>query len=195
MPLLPAEPELFPTDLFRETSVHQSMDRAWWVLHTRPRQEKSLARVLFETGIPFFLPQIANRRKVRRSVVVSYVPLFPSYLFLLADGDERVGALATGRVVRSLKVADQAGLWNDLTQVNRLICSGAPLKPEDRLVSGLAVMIRGGPLAGLKGTIVRTSSGQRFIVRVDFIQQGASVLVNDVDLVPVDGCQEPSCRY
>ena len=32
---------------------------------------------------------------------------------------------------------------------------------------------RSGPLAGLKGKILRTASGRRFVVEVDFIQQGA----------------------
>jgi transcriptional antiterminator RfaH len=188
MPLLPAEPELFPSSLFAETVVHHSLDRVWWVLHTRPRQEKSLARVLFETEIPFFLPQIEQRRKVRRLVVTTYIPLFPGYLFLLGNREERLNALTTGRVVRSLEVVDQDGLWHDLAQVNRLICSGAPLTPEKCLNPGQTIMIRSGPLAGLKGTIVRTSSGQRFVVRVDFIQQGASVLLNDFELVPVNEC-------
>jgi transcriptional antiterminator RfaH len=188
MPLLPAEPKIFPSSLFADAAIHQSMDRVWWVLHTRPRQEKSLARVLFETGIPFFLPQIEQRRKVRRLVVTAHIPLFPGYLFLLGDGEERIGALASGRVVRSLEVVDQERLWNDLEQINRLICSGSPLRPEDRLTPGQTIMIRGGPLAGLRGTIVRTSSGRRFVVSVDFIQRGASVLLNDFELVPVDEC-------
>ena len=42
-----------------------------------------------------------------------------------------------------------------------------------------------GPLAGLCGTVVRTASGRRFVVRVDFIQQGASVLLEDCALLPL----------
>jgi ribosomal protein L24 len=50
---------------------------------------------------------------------------------------------------------------------------------------GDVVEISSGPLAGLTGTIVRTATARRFVVTVDFIQQGASVLLDDHTLVPV----------
>jgi hypothetical protein len=34
----------------------------------------------------------------------------------------------------------------------------------------------------MKGTIVRCASGRRFVVEVDFIQQGASVLMDESTL-------------
>ncbi len=183
MPILPPEPALFPEGLFDETELPGG--RAWWVLHTRPRQEKSLARQLHEKGIPFYLPLISRRLRFRGRVMTSRLPLFAGYVFLQADPDERLAALATKRVAQALPVADQAGLWRDLRQVYRLIASGAPVTPEDRLTPGMAVEIREGPLAGLKGKILRTASGRRFLVEVDFIQRGASVLLDDLSLVPV----------
>jgi transcriptional antiterminator RfaH len=136
--------------------------------------------------MPFYLPLARRRLRIRGRAVTSFVPLFPGYLFLLGDRDERVAALATRRVVRALDVADQEGLWGDLRQVYRLIASGAPVAPEDRLVPGAAVEIHSGPLAGLRGVIVRAASGHRFVVQVDFIQRGASVLIDEATLTPVD---------
>jgi transcription antitermination factor NusG len=81
--------------------------------------------------------------------------------------------------VRVLAVVNQDGMWHDLRQVNRLLASGAPITPEDRLAPGDAVEIRTGPLAGLKGKILKTASGRRFVVEVDFIHRGASVLLDD----------------
>ena len=59
MPLLDAEPPLFPLDLF-DDKIDQAVvqDKTWWVLHTKPRQEKSLARELFRREVPFYLPQV-----------------------------------------------------------------------------------------------------------------------------------------
>jgi len=97
-----------------------------------------------------------------------------------------LAALNTRRVVGSLEVTDQEELWGDLRQINRLIASGAPVMPEDQLVPGMMVEIRSGPLAGLKGKILRTASGQRFVVQVNFIQRGASVLMDDFNLAKID---------
>src|SRR5207302_6368574 len=100
-----------------------------------------------------------RRLRVRGRIMTSHVPLFAGYVFLLGDRDERVTALATRRVVQSLEVKDQEGLWRDLRQLQRLISSGAPIKPEDRLAPGMSVEITSGPLAGLKGKILRTAKG------------------------------------
>jgi transcription antitermination factor NusG len=100
-------------------------------------------------------------------------------LFLLARHDEYHFALSTRRVARSLEVNGQSQLWEDLCQIHRLIGSGAAVRPEDRLEPGAPVLIQSGPLAGLRGVIVKTASGNRFVVRVDFIQRGASVLLED----------------
>src|SRR5216683_723888 len=122
MPLLPPEPNVFPDALFTDDSTkHAESDRVWWVLHTKPRQEKSLARQLLEVRIPFYLPTIAQRCMVRNRVLHSHVPLFAGYVFLLADRTERVTALATGRIVRTLEVFDQPAIWHDLSQIHRLI--------------------------------------------------------------------------
>lgn len=180
MPILAAETDIFPASLFDEAPVD---DRLWWVLHTRPRQEKSLARQLVGSRISFFLPQIARRSLVRGRAVTSYNPLFTSYVFLLANDHERIGALSSQRVVHTIKVVDQQKLWHDLRQINRLIGCGAPITPEDRLEPGMNVEIQSGPLMGLKGRIVRSAAKRRFVVEVDFIQKGASVELDDFTLL------------
>jgi transcriptional antiterminator RfaH len=190
MPVLAPEPVLFPDCLFDNRSPEHSV-RRWWVLHTRPRQEKCLARQLYNLQVPFYLPLIARRWRSRGQMLTSHVPLYDGYVFLLADRDQRITALTTHRVVRSLEVSDQEQMWRDLGQTNRLIASGAPVTPEDRLAPGEMVEIRSGPLAGLQGRILRTASGRRFIVQVDFIQRGASVLLDDYTLTRIrdeSGC-------
>jgi transcription antitermination factor NusG len=186
MPFLPPEPNTFPQNLFADDNLDVRHDRRWWVLHTKPRQEKSLARQLLQSQVPFYLPLIERRSIIRGRVMPSHVPLFPGYLFLLGQREERVTALATSRVVHTLEVADQQTLWDDLTQVNRLIHTGAPITPEEKLEPGDLVEITRGPLAGLKGRIIRAASGRRFVVQVNFIQRGASATIDDFNLTAID---------
>jgi transcription antitermination factor NusG len=182
MPILAHEPDLYPEHLFDAWNGWSADASDWWVLHTRPRQEKALARDLCARGIPHYLPLLPRRFVSRGRLLTCYVPLFPGYAFLLADPSDRVAALATGRVVQSLAVRDQQRLWHDLQQIHRLLRSGAQVRPEDRLAPGTKIEIRTGALAGLRGVIQRSVSGHRFIVMVDFIQRGASVLLDDFNL-------------
>jgi transcription antitermination factor NusG len=184
MPILGDEPQIFPDSLF-EPNQDALAQRHWWVLHTKPRQEKSLARQLHVQSIPFYLPQVPKRLRIRKQTVTSYIPLFAGYCFLLAEPDERLAALGTNRIVRPLPVTDQKGLWRDLTQIYRLIGSGAPITAEDKLGPGKLVEITSGPLTGLRGKILERASQRRFMVEVDFIHKGASILLEDFTLAPV----------
>jgi transcriptional antiterminator RfaH len=186
MPVLPAEPNIFPEALLTEEHRQQDSGRAWWVLHTRPRQEKSLARQLHQWHIPFYLPLTKHRWRLRGRTMCSHVPLFAGYVFLWADPQERLASLVPGRVVRPLEVVDQDRLAADLRQIRLLILSDLPIAPEDRLVPGNFVEIRNGPLAGLRGKIVEFASRRRFVVQVDFIKRGASVWLDDYDLEKIE---------
>ena len=149
MPLLRAERSVFPENLFGDSGQSASLGRCWHVARTLPRQEKALARQLCSLQVPFYLPIIARRLRHRRRTLTAHVPLFPGYVFVFANSDERMAELSTRRVAQSLAVIDQAGLWCELRQIEQLIASGAPITPEDRLVPGAKVTIRSGPLAGL----------------------------------------------
>jgi transcriptional antiterminator RfaH len=181
---------LYPDYLLSEEAIADDTEKVWWVLHTRPRQEKSLARQLYRGRIPYYLPLIPHRWRLRGRMVTSHVPLFPGYVFLFGDREERLAALMTNRVVRVLEVPAQVILRRDLQQIYRLITAGLPVTPESQLTPGVMVEITSGPLAGLRGRILRTASGQRFVVQIDFIQQGASVLLEDFTLARV----EPASR-
>jgi transcriptional antiterminator RfaH len=185
VPVLPLEPSVFPEELLTSPEPGHAGERAWWVLHTKPRQEKSTARQLLKHKIPFFLPLASRRSNIRGRIVCSHVPLFPSYLFLWGNRQERISALTTGRIVQSLEVGDQQGLWRDLTQVKRLLDSGVAVRPEGKLIPGATVEISSGPLTGLRGVILTEASKKRFVVQVDFLQQGASVLLDDFYLTPL----------
>jgi hypothetical protein len=181
MPILPPEPDQYPESLFEDPSLKTNM-LAWWVLHTRPRQEKSLGRELYQAKAPFYLPLMSHRFLSRGRTLQSHIPVFGGYVFLLADHEKRSKALSTNRVANSLSVPDQAEMWQDLTNVHRLISSGLPITAADCLEPGTPVEIKTGPLTGLQGVILERASVRRFLVKVDFIHRGASVLLDDVSL-------------
>ncbi len=190
MPILPSEPAINPEDLLAglttdATAQHADDPAKWWVLHTKPRQEKALARQLMELGLAYYLPLFPKRHRIRGRLMTAYVPLFDGYVFLWGSIVERQKAFQTNRVVQAINVKDQDRLTQDLKQVKRLIDTGRPIMPVNALEPGDEVEIRVGPLTGLRGTIIGSSRGQRFMVKVDFIQRGAAIEIEDVDLIPI----------
>lgn len=188
MPILPLEPDIFPEDLLDNGGRAEGMGWGWWALYTLPRREKELMRRLRQMGIGHYGPLIKRRtRSPGGRKRVSYVPLFPSYVFLRGAEEDRYRAVATNCVSRCLAVADPQGLMRDLTQIRRLIASDAPLTPESRLQPGMRVRIRGGSLAGLEGTVIKRRGGARLLVAVEFLQRGASIQLEDFEVEQIQG--------
>ncbi len=183
MSLVELAADRFPHDLL-DALGPAAEGRQWWVLHTRPRQEKAVARDLLAKQAAFYLPLVTRPLRVRGRALASQLPLFTGYVFLLAAAEERAAVLPPRRIASTIRVPDQAEFWADLRQIGRLIAAGEPLTPEDRLAPGDPVEIQSGPLAGVRGTILRAASGDRFVVQVNFIQRGASVLLDKVSLRP-----------
>src|SRR4051795_563495 len=122
MPILPAEPDFYPGDLWEGDGPASSPDRRWWCLHTKPRQEKAAARDLRTRRVAYFLPQVVHEdRTPQGRKTRSIIPLFTSYLFLLGDDRDRIEALKGNRLVNVLEVADQAAIAHDLHQIHQML--------------------------------------------------------------------------
>ncbi len=172
MPLLELEPCIHPENLL-ELPSDPDLGR-WWVLHTRPRSEKALARRFGERGTKYYLPLYGRDWVNRGRRFSSYLPLFPGYVFLFGDTDDRLSALETNLVAHAIPVDDQEQLYNDLARVHSLLTSGAAVTPEDRLGPGDMVQIIRGPLAGLEGKVIRRGKHLKFIIEVQFLRRAVS---------------------
>jgi transcriptional antiterminator RfaH len=178
MPILAAEPSLYPENLL-EDYVDESSERRWWAIYTKSRQEKSLARQLLGMEIPFYLPLVPKTNLIRGRRFTSQIPLFGSYMFLFANEEERIKALTTERIVQLLAAPASQEIAQDLRNVRTLIEAGAPLTLESRLAVGRRVRVKSGALMGLEGVIMSRRGEDRLLVGVQFLQQGASILIQD----------------
>jgi len=178
------QPAMFPDDLF-DGLVAEPSDRRWWVLYTKVHQEKAIARQLHGRKVPFYLPLVEKTSQCRGRRFVSRVPVFASYVFLFGNEEARVWSLATNRLSRVLVVPDPEQIAHDLRQLRQMIASGAPLTVEKRLSRGDLVRVRHGPFAGLDGVVLRRDGTSRLLIAVNFLQQGASVEIDDHMLEPI----------
>ncbi|CAN5886827.1 transcription termination/antitermination NusG family protein [soil metagenome] len=188
MPILSAEPDFYPANLWEGDASRWDGERRWWCLHTRSRQEKSTARHLQSRQISYYLPQVFRESRTpagRR--LRSLIPLFPGYLFLLADDRQRGEALKGNHLANVLEIPDQTGLVHDLRQIHQILTSGMPVAPEPTFPVGTRVRVINGPLIGLVGTIVRRRGHRdRFVATVRYLGQGATIELADWQVEQVE---------
>ncbi len=187
MPILPKQRDIFPADLLDEAGGPAGRgvgDAAHWVaFYTLARREKDLMRKLEAAGVPFYSPLVRRRlHSAGGRVRSSFVPLFPGYVFAPVDDEQRRAALATNSVARWLSIADERMLVCDLRAIKRLIDTDKPLTPEARLEPGQSVRVRSGPMRGMEGVVVKRRGQERLLVAVRFLNQGASIELEDVDV-------------
>jgi transcription antitermination factor NusG len=187
MPILARELDLFPDDLLEQPGLGQEADQRWWAVYTKSRHEKELMRRLRALNIAFYTPLIPRRkRSAAGRTLTTYIALFAGYVFLYGDESTRYRALTTNCVSRWLQVPDGVELTKDLRRIHQLIEAGAPLTPEARLEMGTRVRVRSGPLAGIEGIIIKRAGSTRLQISVNFLQQGASLLLEDHAVERVD---------
>lgn len=186
MPILEREIDIYPEDLF-DLTVQPDEESHWWAVYTRSRQEKELVRALHNLEIPFYCPIIPHRhRSPAGRMRTSYIPLFSNYLFMYSDGFGRYRALQTNLISTTITVVDGLQLTHDLQQIKRLIELDIPLNIEAQLQPGRRVRIKSGSLTGIEGVILKREGRSHLQVAVNFLQQGASVKLEDFEVEPLE---------
>ena len=180
--------DFFPHDvLTRPASSDDAHSRrcAWWLAHTKPRQEKSLAADLLAREVGFYLPLITRKSINRGRTRATRISLFPGYVFVCGNDEDRLLALKTNRVLAAHRVPDGEQLREDLLRFAELISLNAPLLPEARLVEGNRVRVKAGPFRDKEGVVIRRNGKTRLLVAVNYLQQGASLEIDDCLLEPI----------
>jgi transcriptional antiterminator RfaH len=184
VPILASQTDIYPADLLDDRSL-QCGERRWRAIHTRPRQEKALARELEQHQVSFFLPLVPKRSRVRGRVFESQIPLFAGYIFTFGDEFQRQQTLRTNRVVHSLDVQNQSQFFCELRNLRALIAADAPLTLERKLQPGRPVRIKSGPMQGIDGTIITRRGKELLLVAVTLLQQGVTVEIDDFQVEPL----------
>lgn len=156
----------------------------WRVAHTKSRNEKAVAHKLIDKNIAYFLPMSWKAHRVRGQKVKALLPIFPGYLFFCGDEEDRVEVLRTNRVASIIETTNQQKLIEELVQIEQALKSGASLEPHKQLEQGQRCRIVAGPLSDIEGTVLKTQSGARLILKIEMLGQAASTEI-DLDNVEV----------
>jgi len=157
----------------------------WFAAYTTPRHEKRVGQHLEMREIEHYLPLYrAHRKWSDGSRVTLDLPLFPGYIFVCIQRNERVrvlevpGVLAlvggTGGEPASLPEAEIDALRLGLSQRNA--------QPNPLLQVGQRARILSGAFAGMEGVVQRMKYSYRVVLTLDSIMQSFAVEVDGEEL-------------
>jgi transcription termination/antitermination protein NusG len=158
----------------------------WWVVHTKSRNEKALAWDLVRKDVSYFLPMRWKTSRTSDRTIRTLIPLFAGYLFFCGNEDQRVNVLQTNRAAGLISVKDQEKLVHELSQIEFALKSGAVLQPDNYIKEGQLCKVVGGPLAGLRGIVLRSGGSLRLLLQVDMLGQATSVEIDSQFIEPLE---------
>lgn len=166
---------LFPADLLQEEGPPARNDHQWWLVHTKPRQEKKFAEELSRAEIAHYLPVTYCKAVSRGRDRYAWLPLFPGYMFIKCNAEGRLAALKTNRAVAIQPVNDPVLLQRQLATLADLIEQGVPLRVEERIEAGREVEVKSGTLKGKRGIVIRRGGKSRLFIAIAEILGGVSL--------------------
>jgi transcription antitermination factor NusG len=159
----------------------------WYVLRTRSRHEKLVHSQLGDRRIEAFLPLYErwSRWKDRRKKIA--FPLFPGYCFARFPLTERLRVLNCVGVVQLVGLSGHPEPVPDaeIAALERLATTTLQYDPHPFLEEGMEVEVVRGPLAGVRGRLLRKDRVTRLVLAVTLIRQAAVVEIHPADVVAV----------
>jgi transcription antitermination factor NusG len=156
------------------------LDAAWFAVRVRPNHERAAERSLHGLGLEAYLPLHRVRRRWSDRIKEIESVLFPGYVFCRFGYPDRMRVLNSAGV-RSIVSNGKDPLPVDdseIAAVRALLRSGRPILPSPYMQIGQRVVIRDGPLASLRGVVVRARDAWRVVVSVEAINCSIAIEVD-----------------
>jgi transcription antitermination factor NusG len=156
----------------------------WYAVYTSANHERRVAEQFALRNIDHFLPQYESVRKWKDRKVRLQMPLFPGYVFVHLELPNRLQVLQVPGVARLVGFNGQAVAvpQEDVLRVREFLNRGFRAEPHPFLKIGRRICVKAGPLAGMKGVIVRRKNGSRFVISFELIQRSMAIDIDAVDI-------------
>jgi len=151
-----------------------SIQKNWFAIYTKPRNEKKAYDLLVEADIETYLPLVKTLKQWsdRRKWVEE--PLFKSYLFVHISKKEYYKVLNVNGVVRFITFEGKAVPIpeNQINAIKQFINEGEELldNTEDFEVGDEVEVIRGA-MNGLRGRLISVKKKQKVKIEIDAVAQ------------------------
>ena len=146
------------------------MEKNWYVLQSKPKNELKVYKQLVNKEIEVYLPLIDTIRYWSDRKKKIQVPLFPGYLFVYGDSNERYKAISdTPGAIRYIMYQKRHAIISEeeINFIRLSLQEPERVKIEDtNLIEGDFIEIVHGIFKGLKGYIVQLRGNYKLMVSI-----------------------------
>ena len=154
----------------------------WYLVHTKPKQEKCALKNLCRQGYQCYLPTFPLEKLIQGSLVVADEPLFPRYLFIrLGQG---VSAKSWAPIRSTMGVSrlvsfgvEPARVDDGLIGLLRVREESVRAEPERLFRPGERVCLTDRPFAGIEGVYQIADGERRVMILIEILSKPVVVCV------------------
>ncbi|MCC6915857.1 transcription/translation regulatory transformer protein RfaH [Nitrosomonas sp.] len=148
----------------------------WYLVHTKPKQEKCALQNLRQQGYQCYLPMLSVERVRQGNLVRIDEPLFPRYLFIRLGVDNSAKSWAPIRSTRGVSRlvcfgSEPAKIDNNLIAFLQVQEVSLQNKPEPLFKSGEKIRITEGAFAGIEGIYQMAEGESRVMVLIELLSK------------------------
>lgn len=161
---------------------------AWYCARTKPKHEHIAAATLRKNlGLEAFLPRLRVERATKYGAVRAIEPLFPCYLFVRCDIDEKLGEIKHANGISSfVRFGGKIPTVEDaiIEELQDCFEADEPMIVEHRLTPGSEVSVAGGAFDGMRAHVLRNMPAKKRVqILLDILGQPTPVEVDRTAVV------------
>jgi transcriptional antiterminator RfaH len=161
---------------------------AWYCARTKPKHEHiAAANLRTNLELEVFLPRLRLERATRRGTVRVIEPLFPCYIFVRCELEEKINEIRHTDGISTLvhfghvtpRIANPI-----IAELQACFLAEEPLDVENRLAPGDEVSVAGGAFVGMRAQVLRSlPAGKRVQILLDILGRPTPVEVDRGEVV------------
>jgi len=154
----------------------------WYLIYTKPRQEKCALQNLEQQGYQCYMPLLPKEKLRQGALAVSEEPLFPRYLFINLAQDFMAKSWSPIRSTKGVSRlvrfgAEPARVDDALIELLRSHEARVLGQPERLFKPGERVLLTEGPFAGIEGIYQMADGDRRVMVLIELMSKPVAMPV------------------
>ncbi|HMS63862.1 MAG TPA: UpxY family transcription antiterminator [Ignavibacteria bacterium] len=162
------------------------MERKWYVLQTKPRNELIVSKQIGLKKIEYFLPMIEKVRIWADRKRKIQIPMFSGYVFVYATEEERVNAISeTTGAVKYIFFEKRPAVVSkrEIEIIKSAIAEPEKIRIEDKkFKKGDEIIVTNGVFRGMKGFINEFRGNYKLTVNLEELAFSFSIILNSSEV-------------